>query len=97
VKLEGNRKQSLALRKSKSKTASEVKIDQPGSASNSAALLSKNGGGNAGIDVPSPLQYHAPELAAVAASSAPDSNVKWRKFALSSIVFAIVLSAVTTR
>lgn len=97
MKLEGNRKQSLALRKSKSKTTSEVKIDQPGSTSSSAVLLSKDGGGNAGIDVSSPLQSHAPELAAVAASSAPDSDVKWRNFALSSVVFAIVVSVVTTR
>ena len=97
MKLEANRKQSLTLRKSKSKTTSEVKIDQPGSASNSAVLLSKDGGGNAGIDVSSPLPSHAPELAVVAASSAPESNVKWRNFALSSIVVAIVLSAVNTR
>ena len=57
----------------------------------------QDGGGNAGIDVSSPLPSHAPELAAVAASSAAESNVKWRNFALSSIVVAIVLSAVNTR
>ncbi len=96
VKLEANRKQSLTLRKSKSKTTSGVKIDQPNSASNSEVLLA-NESGNTCSELSSPLQSNAAQSSHATSSSAAESNVKWRNFTMSSIVVAIVVSVVATR